>query len=313
LKLQQHTNKDADATRESIADDVTRLPDFIVNDSALQSIIQLGASPERLATAKPAELDALADALASQMKYRRQQPNAFLLLDLPDSIDMRGYVLLRNGTEPVYVQEYRERIEKRINELVTTHPAMLTIQRGETPDDWELIDLERTLRHELGSGDTELTEINIRKAYGLKVGSLLAFLRALLGLDNVPDYGDVVARQFDAFVQQHTYNSDKILFLRTVQSVLLQRRRIEPADLYEAPFTNWGSDAVERLFTPREVDEVLEFAGDWRRRGGVVPPDFGMCACGHTGGMTTPLQIQDNNHAIRSIKTSSAFDSPEGL
>lgn len=261
LKLQQRTNKDASATRESIADDVTRLPDFVVNDPAKEAVIQLGASPEKLAQAKPAELDALADTLAQHMKNRRQQANTFLLLDLPDSIDMRGYILLRKGTEPVYVQQYRERIEKRIQELVTTHPAMLAIQRGEMPDDWLLIDLERTLRHELGGGDTELDETNIRKAYGLKVGSLLAFLRALLGLDNLPDYGDVVERQFQAFVAQHAYNADQILFLRTVQSVLLQRRKLEPADLYEAPFTNWGNDAVERLFTPREVDEVLEFAG----------------------------------------------------
>ena len=261
LKLQKRTNKETTATLESIADDVTRLPDFVVNDSAMQSVIQLGVSPERMTTAAPSELDALADALAPQMKYRRQQANTFLLLDLPDSIDLRGYILLCNGTEPIYVQEYRERIMRHIQELAANHPALQAIQRGETPDDWLLIDLERTLRHELGSGDTELTEANIRKAYGLKVGSLLAFLRAVLGIDDVPEYAEVVKRQFGAFIQQHPYNSDQILFLRTVESVLLQHRRLERPDLYEPPFTNWGNDAVERLFTPREVDEVLEFAG----------------------------------------------------
>lgn len=260
LKLQQRTNKDMTTTLGSIADDVTRLPDFVVNDAALQPLIQLGASPERMATAAPAELDQLQDALAAQMKYRRQEANSFITLDLPDMIDLRGYILLRNGTEPVYVQEYRERISRRIQELATNHPALLALGRGEMPDDWQLIDLERTLRQELGGGDTELTEMNIRKAYGLKVGSLLAFLRAALGIEDVPDYADVLKRQFNVFVQQHPYNSDQILFLRTVESVLLQHRRLNRADLYEAPFTNWGNDAVERLFTPREVDEVLEFA-----------------------------------------------------
>lgn len=260
FKVQKRTNKDTTATLESIADDVTRLPDFVVSDPTLESSVLLGAAPERMTTAAPAELDALAEALAPQMKYRRQQTNTFLLLDLADSIDLRGYILLRNGAEPLYVQEYRQRIEKRINELVTTHPAMQAIQRGESPDDWQLIDLERTLRHELGSGDTELTETNIRKAYGLKVGSLLAFLRALLGLDHVPEYDEIVKRQFEAFVSQHNYSGDQIYFLRTVQSVLLQRRRVQRPDLYEPPFTNWGNDAVERLFNPREVDEVLEFA-----------------------------------------------------
>ncbi len=35
---------------------------------------------------------------------------------------MRGYILLMGGTERVYVEEYRRRVEQRILELVDTHP-----------------------------------------------------------------------------------------------------------------------------------------------------------------------------------------------
>ena len=127
-------------------------------------------------------------------------------------------------------------------------------------DDWQLIDLERTLRVELSGGDVELTEKNIRKAYGLKVGSLLAFMRAVLGLDALPDYAEVVQRMFQAFIAQHHYNADQINFMRVVQNVFVEKRKIERIDLYESPFTNFGVDAVDRWFTPKEVDEVLEFA-----------------------------------------------------
>jgi type I restriction enzyme, R subunit len=187
LKLQKRASKDTTATIESIAEDVSRLPDFVVNDASYKLLVELGASPERMQNASPDELNALMDALAPQMKNRRAEPNAFLLLDLPDSIDLRGYILLRDGKEQVYVKEYRERVEKRIRELVENHPAIQAIQRGEVVDDWQLVDLERTLRDELSGGDVELTESNIRKAYGLKVGSLLAFLRAVLGIDALPD------------------------------------------------------------------------------------------------------------------------------
>ncbi|MBI4790897.1 MAG: DEAD/DEAH box helicase family protein [Chloroflexi bacterium] len=260
LKLQQRAGKDTTATTESIAEDVTRLPDFVVNDPALKPLVELAATPTRLAEAKPDELVRVMDALAPQMRHRRAQANTFLLLDLPDSIDLRGYILLRPGTEPVYVKEYRERVEKRINELVANHPAIQAIQRGEIPDDWQLIDLERTLRQELGSGDAEVNETLIRKAYGLKVGSLLAFLRAVLGLEVLPDYDEVVQRQFEAFIQQHNYNANQINFMRVVESVFLQKRHLGHADLYESPFSNFGNDAVDRWFTPRELDEVLEFA-----------------------------------------------------
>ncbi|MDE3092152.1 MAG: type I restriction endonuclease, partial [Chloroflexota bacterium] len=261
LKLQKRASKDTTATIESIAQDVTRLPDFVVNDPALKPLVELAATPTRLAEAKPDELAHVIDTLAPQMKNRRAQANTFLLLDLPDSIDLRGYILLRPGTEPVYVKEYRERVEKRINELVANHPAIQSIQRGETPDDWLLIDLERTLRQELGSGDAEVNETLIRKAYGLKVGSLLAFLRAVLGLDVLPDYDEVVQRQFEAFIQQRNYNANQINFMRAVQNVFLQKRHLQRADLYDEPLSRFGDDAVDRWFTPREVEEVLEFAG----------------------------------------------------
>ena len=116
------------------------------------------------------------------------------------------------------------------------------------------------MRQELGGGDVELSEANIRKAYGLKVGSLLEFLRRLLEIEGFLDYGDIVRRQFEGFIAGHSFNADQMRFLRAVQNVFLQKRRLELPDLYEPPLTRFGQDAVERLFTTDEVDEVLAFA-----------------------------------------------------
>lgn len=57
-------------------------------------------------------------------------------------------------------------------------------------------------------------------------------------------------------------------FLRAVQSMFLQKRHLETADastgsarrLYEPPLDMFGADAVERWFTEKEVEEVVEFA-----------------------------------------------------
>jgi type I restriction enzyme R subunit len=51
----------------------------------------------------------------------------------------------------------------------------------------------------------------------------------------------------------------KLRFLRAVQSVFIQKRRLEMADLYEAPLTNFGADAVNRWFSEEEVNEMIEF------------------------------------------------------
>jgi type I restriction enzyme, R subunit len=125
--------------------------------------------------------------------------------------------------------------------------------------DVQLIELERTLRRTLGSSDIELTEENIRKAYGMKVGSLLEFLRNLFELETIPDYKDIVRRQFEIYISAHQFNADQIRFLRAVQSFLLQKHQVNLSDLYESPFTSFGNEAVERLFTPDQVTNILDF------------------------------------------------------
>jgi type I restriction enzyme R subunit len=68
-----------------------------------------------------------------------------------------------------------------------------------------------------------------------------------------------VRRRFEDYVAHHPFNADQIRFLRAVQSVFLQRRRLQRADLYEPPLTSFGADAVERWFTPEQVTDVLAF------------------------------------------------------
>jgi type I restriction enzyme R subunit len=105
----------------------------------------------------------------------------------------------------------------------------------------------------------QLSESNIRKAFNLKVNSLLAFLRELMEIEALPDYQEVVRRNFEEFIAQLQFNANQIRFLRAVQNVFLKNRRLEVADLYEEPLDRFGEDAVERWFSEEEVDELIEF------------------------------------------------------
>jgi type I restriction enzyme R subunit len=164
---------------------------------------------------------------------------------------------LGEGGEQVYVQEYRERVERKVLELVESHPTIAAIRNGEAVNDLQLVALERTLRQELGGSNLQLTESNIRKAFNLQVGSLLGFLRSLLELEALSDYETVVQRNFEQYIAERQYNADQIQFLRAVQNVFLQKRRIEMADLYDEPLDRFGEDAVERWFTEQDVQELL--------------------------------------------------------
>lgn len=257
LKYQMLAKKVDPSLLESIAEDVNLLPQFVREKSACKAAIETCLSSQ-LAKASPETLSGIVDTLGPQMRFRRDKPSAFVTLDLPDFIETRGYITLNEGGERIFVQEYRERVERKILELVDTHPAIEALRKGREVSDEQLIELEQTLRRELGSGDVELTTDNIRKAYGLKVGSLLAFLRHILELDSLPDYETIVRRRFEEHIARHQYNADQIRFMRAVQSVFLQKRqKLQAADLYEGPLQTFGLNAVDRLFTPRDVDELL--------------------------------------------------------
>jgi type I restriction enzyme R subunit len=260
LKLQIVTNKNTAASAQSIAEDVSRLPDFVFNDPQREQATNLGISPEKLQAATPEQLTQMVDLLADQMKNRRDKPNPFLLLDLPDMIDQRGYILLHGGSEPVYVDEYRKRVDERVFELAANHPTIAAIESGEPVSDSDLIALERTLRQELGGKGLELSEDNIRRAYGMKVGSLMEFLRQFWEIAGIPDYRDIVDRQFEEYITRHAFNAQQIKFLRTVKTVLARKRRLHLADLYDPPLTSFGDDAADRWFTDDERADILTFA-----------------------------------------------------
>ena len=258
VKLLKRTGKDITQAIQSIAEDAAVLPDFVVNDPKCKPHVHK-CIPEELTNASLNDLSNLRDALAPQMKYKRRL-DTFLELDLVDSITISGYILLTKSGEKMYVAEYRRLVEQRILELVANHPTIKALQNGEKIDDWQLLELERTLTRELGEGDLEVTPENLKKVFVHTADSFLGLVRQVLDMQYLPDYKDLVARQFETYVTQHNYNADQIRFLRAVQSVFLQKRHLETADLYEPPLDMFGADAVERWFTEKEVEEVVKFA-----------------------------------------------------
>ncbi len=258
LKLAHRTGKNVSDITQSIAEDAMRLSENILDHRQVD--LRRKCIPPTLETSSFDELNEIRDGLAGEMKNKSSREDPLVIDYLRDFIAVRGYIMLTRRGEQMYVEEYRRLVEQRILELVATHPTVQAIQRNESVSDEQLLDLERTLHRELGEGDLEVSPENIRKAFGgLKVDSFLAFARQVLELDSLPDYQEVVQRQFEGYITRHQYNADQIRFLRAVQSVFLEKRKLETADLYEPPLTNFGADAVDRWFSEKDVDEIVAF------------------------------------------------------
>ena len=223
LKRGQLAGQDSTALRETIRQDVGRLPDFVFNNARTGPLIRFCLSPD-FDTAEIQQLDEVIAGLADQMKNRRDKPNPFLTFDLRDTIQTRGYIQLKGGSQPVYVEEYRKLVEKDVMALIDTDPVVAALGKDQPVSDREFIELERTLRQKLGKSQLEINEDNVRKAFGYRVGSLLEFLRVLLDLSNIPDYGEIVRRQFEGYIGEHSFGAEQIAFLRTLKDLLSRPR-----------------------------------------------------------------------------------------
>ena len=258
-------HKDLNSQIESIREDAVLLPTTLAEVKSRQKYIDAILSNEFWITKTLASLDEAKEALAPVMRYKRERPSPVFELELDDVIAMRKWVFLRKDSTRMYVEEYRKLIEEKIDKIAASHPTIAKLKAGRDVNAEDLTRLEESLESELGSDEISLDDENMLKAFDVRVGSLVDFLKHVLNIETLPTYETVVRKAFDAFILEHNYNADQSRFLRAVQTVFLQRKKLELADLYEEPFTNFGQNAVEKLFGPLEIAELIRRAGKLTR------------------------------------------------
>ena len=255
LLLQKRDNKN---TIDSIKEDVSLLPTNLSQVREYIDHVNEILSNEFWKGVTLAKIDEKKVVLASLMRYKRERQSLIIELGLDDFIEARKWVIVRKDNEKVYVEEYRKRIEERILKLANEHPTILKLKNRETVGIDALIDLEKTLEQEFNTDELSLDEQNMLKAYGIRVGNFIDFLKHILNLETLPTYEAIIRKAFDSFILEHNYNADQSRFLRAVQNYFIQHHKLEPADLYEPPFTNFGTNAVEKLCSEEEVNELVE-------------------------------------------------------
>jgi type I restriction enzyme R subunit len=194
--------------------------------------------------------------LTPLMKYKRTEPRPTIVLDIDDMIQERDYVDYGPVTAPksILAKTYIDRVEKRIKELAESHPTIQKIMKDEVLTPKDLEELEKTLN----SPELYVTEETLQKAYKQSKGTLVQFIKKILGLYEFPDPEKQIEEAFKTFMIEKNYlNADQVNFLRTIQTVFTKKHHIEYSDLYEPPFTNFGPNAPVPLLQKDDVDEVL--------------------------------------------------------
>lgn len=196
--------------------------------------------------------------LTEIMKHKLPEGIEMVMLDLDDLVVERKWIEFGPEGEGDYVANYREKIEKKVLDMAETHPALKKIKDDIPISDKDLTDLEYTLN----SPELYINEDNLRKAFLQPNGTLIQFLKSILGKYKSPDAKELINESFQTYVvkrnNKNPLSAEQIRFLRTVKNVFAQKKHIEYTDLFEPPFTQFGADAATRLFSEEELKEIID-------------------------------------------------------
>jgi len=197
--------------------------------------------------------------LAKLMKYMAAEPRKTIVLDMDDMIQQRKLIEFGPDAKQEYVKVYKEKVEDRIKRLADEHPAIIKIRNDEALTEADLRDLELTLNNP----ELYITEDVLQKVFSQNKGTLVQFIKNILGLYKFPDPKERIRDAFNTYIIENSrhYSADQLNFIRTVQTVFSRKKHIEYTELFDAPFTNFGINAPMPMFTENELNDFINICG----------------------------------------------------
>ncbi|MFW6195235.1 MAG: DEAD/DEAH box helicase family protein [Chloroflexota bacterium] len=192
--------------------------------------------------------------LRSLVKLIEQAKRKPVYTDFEDELGDQSHVELP-GFGP---REDFERFRAKARQFLRQHEDHVTIHKlrhneALTPTDLE--ELERMMLEE-GVG----TEDDLQRAAEENEG-LGLFIRSLVGLDR-----ETAKRELARFLTSGTATSSQIEFINMIVDHLTERGVMEPALLYESPYTDVSPHGPEGVFPDAQVDELFSVLKDIRQR-----------------------------------------------
>lgn len=135
---------------------------------------------------------------------------------------------------------------RRFLETHAEHLALQKVRRAEQLTASDVAELERMFLGE-GVGDEDRLDA-IRREGGLGL-----FFRSLLGLDR-----HAAKAAFSSLTDLGSLSASQIQFIDLIVNHLTERGVIDPALLYESPFTDVSDQGLSGVFPPKESADVLE-------------------------------------------------------
>jgi type I restriction enzyme R subunit len=191
------------------------------------------------------------------MKHRESNTggNEQVKLNLKDEIHKKEFVEFGPEHEALSIAKYRELVETRVRELVDKNPVLQKVSRGEAITKTEVEELARMLYED----HPHITVDLLRRVYDNRKAKFLQFIKHILGIEKLESFPESVSKSIDIFVQRHAnLTSRQLEFLELLRGYIIDRGGFEKRDLIQSPFTQLHPEGIRGVFTPAEIDEILE-------------------------------------------------------
>ena len=258
-KLNEEKEK-AETLKEGIVEQISELPLSINFVNAEEELIRAAQTnhywAKTEANAIEDALDELNTRLGPLMKFRELQIGPGPVnLDLTDVLHSKEWVEFGPQHESVSISRYREMVEAMIAELTAHNPILQKLKNGQEVSADEALELAELLHAE----HPHITEDLLRQVYKNRKARFIQFIRHILGIEILKSFPETVSEAFDQFIGQHSNLSSRQLeFLNLLKGFIIEREKVEKKDLINAPFTVIHPQGIRGVFSPAEINEILQ-------------------------------------------------------
>lgn len=165
------------------------------------------------------------------------------------------YVEVGPEGERIDKQDYITNWERTIRSAVGEDETIRKIRDGEALSDEE----EESLAQRLNRPEMYFNENNLRHAYRRPGGTLLDFIRAVLGSFKLKSREEELTENFQAWLVSRNLNPDQAQYLALLKNRGIVRGKVEVSDLFQPSLSilNAAGLGVE-LFGERGLKEIIE-------------------------------------------------------
>lgn len=248
LKLQLASVQGDQSTFETLRQRVVELASLLEEKQTIPAVkLQLGFLAEIQEAARWEDMDVngledLRLRMRGLMAFLDRRKKTIVYTDFTDEVmgvRKAEVIHVPTMTGPQY--------EKKVRDYLRNHQDHLVIHRlrsNQPLTEGDLKGLEQSLK-EIGQGDGErlLTGLLERSS----APSLAYLVRSMVGMDR-----SAAQEAFSEFLNDRDLSPNQIRFVEMVIDQLTSRGVLDPAELYEAPFTDFHAGGPEALFSEKE-------------------------------------------------------------